>query len=234
MLKLIKLEWKKHQLPRYFKSVAFCILGIFAAVGLMAWGSKVESDLMFADYSEFMTLTNILIRITFIIFSAVLLSRLVIDEYKNKTMQLLFTYPIERKKLMQAKLFIVFSFCFFSIVLSTFIISLLTFFFNPMIGFFDTPVQMSDIIATVPSTFINAFMVAGISLVPLYFGMRKKSTPTTITTSVLIGFLINANVSDGVSNVSLYEFIVIPLALCLLGMMIGYLSYRKVDRIDVA
>ncbi|WP_459499208.1 ABC transporter permease [Bacillus sp. C1] len=234
MLNLMKLEWKKHRLSRYFKGVAICIIAIFAAVGLMAWGSKGESERMFLDYTGFMSLTDMFSRTTFMIFSAVILSRLVIDEYKSRTMQLLFTYPVQRKKVMRAKLAIVLGFCFCSIIMATVIINMLLFFLNSSIGFFETPITMEQIIATIPATIINAFMIAGISLVPLYFGMKKKSTPTTITSSVVIGMLINSNVSKGGEQVSLFDFIVIPLAFCLLGLVIGYLSYYKVDKIDVA
>lgn len=234
MFKLMKLEWKKHFLSSYFKGLAICIVGIFVAVGLMAVGAKGESEQMFPNYAGFMSLTNILIRITFIIFSSVILSRLVIDEYKNKTIQFVFTYPIQRKKLLQAKLAIVFCFCFFSIVFTTIVISMLTFFLNPIIGFFETPVSMSEILATVPTTFIHAFMMAGVSLIPLYFGMRKKSTATTITSAILIGFLINSAISNEGSSTSLFEFIGVPIAFCLLGLIIGYFSYYKIDEIDVA
>ncbi|WP_242273342.1 ABC transporter permease [Bacillus cereus group sp. BfR-BA-01310] len=234
MFRLVKLEWKKHHLSSYFKGVAICIIAIFAAVSLMAWGSKVEDDLMFSTYMEYMSLANIFIRATFIIFSSVILSRLVIDEYKNKTMQLLFMYPLQRKMVMRAKLAIVFSFCFVSTVIATFIISLLIFCVNPMMGLLETPVTIGEIIATVPATFISAFMISGISLIPLFFGMRKKSTPTTITSAVIIGMIINSNVSTGNTQTSLYDFIVIPIALCLLGIFISYLSYRKVDQVDVA
>lgn len=113
---------EKNQLSSYFKGLVFSILGILAAVCLMAWVSKVEDDLMFRDYTEFMSLTNIFIRIVFIIFSSVILSRIVIDEYRNKTIQLLFSYPLKRKKLMQAKLSIVFGFCF--LVLLSLLLSL--------------------------------------------------------------------------------------------------------------
>lgn len=234
MFKLIKLEWKKHRLSSYFKGLVICIVAIFAAVALMALGSKGESEAMFTDYAEFMSLTNILIRIVFIIFSSVILSRLVIDEYKNKTIQLLFTYPLQRKKIIQAKLSIVFGFCFSCIIISTLIINILTFFLNPIIGFFEAPVSVNEMITTVPSTFISALMIAGISLIPLYFGMRKKSAATTITSSVLIGFLINATVSDGGSSASLFQFIGVPIVLGLSGLIIGYLSYHKIDKIDVA
>lgn len=197
-------------------------------------GSKVEDDLMFSSYMEYMSLANIFIRITFIIFASVILSRLVIDEYKNKTIQLLFMYPLQRKMLMRAKLAIVFSFCFVSTIIATFIISLLIFCMNPIMGILETPVTMGEIIAIVPATFISAFMISGISLIPLFFGMRKKSTPTTITSAVIIGMMVNGNVGPGNGQVSMYDFIAIPIVLCLLGIFISYLSFRKIDKIDVA
>nr|WP_080672491.1 bacitracin ABC transporter permease [Bacillus thuringiensis] len=182
----MKLEWKKHKLSSYFKGVAICIIAIFAAVSLMAWASKVEDELMFSSYMEYMSLA------------------------------------------------IVFSFCFVSTIIATFIISLLIFCMNPIIGILETPVTMGEIIATVPTTIISAFMISGISLIPLFFGMRKKSTPTTITSAVIIGMLINGNVGPGNGQVSMFDFIAIPIVLCLLGIFISYLSYRKIDKIDVA
>ncbi|MGW6194043.1 ABC transporter permease [Bacillus cereus] len=234
MFKLMKLEWKKHQLSSYFKSVAICIIAIFAAVSLMGLGAKGEVDLLLSDFTQQMALINIFIRITFITFSSVLLSRLVIDEYKNKTMQLSFMYPLQRKMLMRAKLTIVFCFCFVSTIIATFIISLLVYFVSPMIGLIETPATIGELIAIVPTTIINAFMISGISLIPLFFGMRKKSTPTTITSAVIIGMIISGNVGTGNGQVSMFDFIAIPMVFCLLGIFISYLSYRKIDKIDVA
>ncbi|MFD4854525.1 ABC transporter permease [Bacillus mycoides] len=234
MFKLMKLEWKKHKLSSYFKGVAICIIAIFAAVSLMALGMKGEGDAAITDFTKYMILANLIIRVTFIIFSSVILSRLVIDEYKNKTMQLLFMYPLQRKVVMGAKLAIVFSFCFVSTIIATFIISLLLFCMNPMMGLLETPVTMGEIISTVPATFINAFMISGISLIPLFFGMRKKSAPTTITSAVIIAMIINGNVGTGNGQVSMFNFIAIPMVFCLLGIFISYLSYRKIDKIDVA
>ncbi|OOZ90021.1 ABC transporter permease [Bacillus cereus] len=234
MFKLMKLEWKKHQLSSYFKSVAICIIAIFAVVSFMAWGMKAEEDVLFSDFTQNMALVNIFIRITFIIFSSVILSRLVIDEYKNKTIQLSFMYPLQRKLLMSAKLTIVFCFCFVSTIIATFIISLLVYFVSPMMGLIETPATIGEIIAIIPATFISAFMISGISLIPLFFGMRKKSTPTTITSAVIISMLISGNVGAESNQVSMFDFIAIPIVLCLLGIFISYLSFRKIDKIDVA
>jgi ABC-type transport system involved in multi-copper enzyme maturation permease subunit len=230
----MKLEWKKHRLSSYFKSVAICIIAIFAVVSLMAVGMKAEEDVLFSDFTQNMALVNIFIRVTFIIFSSVILSRLVIDEYKNKTIQLSFMYPLQRKMLMSAKLTIVFCFCFVSTIIATFIISLLVYFVSPMMGLIETPATIGEIIAIVPATIISAFMISGISLIPLFFGMRKKSTPTTITSAVIISMLISGNVGAGNGQVSMFDFIAIPIVLCLLGIFISYLSFRKIDKIDVA
>jgi len=232
MLKLIHLEWKKNNLSHYLKGVFICMVAIYAAVVLMTLGTQGESEPM--DYAEFMSLTDILIRITFIIFASVILSRLVIEEYKSKMIQVLFTYPQQRKKMMQAKLLIVYVFCFFSILVTTLMINLLTYFLSPILGLFDAPVRLDEMAATLPSTLLNAFMIAGISLIPLIFGMRKKSTASTITSAVIIGFLVNATVSDGGSSSSLFQFIAIPIILCLLGLLLGYLSFYKIDHNDVA
>lgn len=97
MLKLIQLEWQKNNLSGYFKGLAICVAAIFAAVTLMALGSKGEHEPM--SYADFISLSGVLIRITYIIFSSVILSRLVIDEYKSSMIQVLFTYPLQRKKL---------------------------------------------------------------------------------------------------------------------------------------
>lgn len=88
--------------------------------------------------------------------------------------------------------------------------------------------------ATLPATLLNAFMIAGISLIPLLFGMRKKSTASTITSAVIISFVINATVSNGGSSTSLFQFIAVPMTLCLLGLILGYFSFYRVDRCDVA
>lgn len=232
MLKLIQLEWQKNNLSHNLKGVFICMVAIYAAVVLMTLGTQGESEPM--DYAEFMSLTDILIRITFIIFASVILSRLVIEEYKSKMIQVLFTYPQQRKKIMQAKLLIVYVFCFFSILVTTLMINLLTYFLNPILGLFDAPVRLDEMAATLPSTLLNAFMIAGISLIPLIFGMRKKSTASTITSAVIIGFLVNATVSDGGSSSSLFQFIAIPITLCLLGLLLGYLSFYNIDQNDVA
>ncbi|MBH5318044.1 ABC transporter permease [Paenibacillus sp. GSMTC-2017] len=234
MFKLIKLEFEKTNLTGYVVKALITMIIVFGMVSGMALMSKSHHDPMFIDITSFMSLVNIFIRITFVVFSGILISRLIIEEYKSKTIQQLFTYPIQRKKVIQAKLMIIFGFCFFGVALSTIAIELFTVLLNPIVKFFETPVTISVLFITIPSILIASAMTAGLSLIALFFGMRKKSTATTITCSVIIGVLLNAMVSDGSRSVSIFDIMTIPTVLCFLGLFIAYLSYRKIDRIDVA
>lgn len=233
MFKLIKIERDKNQIAGYGIKAVISMAIIFVLVAGMALMSNAQDEPMFYNFADFMSLANIFIRITFVVFSGILISRLVIEEYKSKTMQLLFTYPLQRKKIIQAKLMIVLGFCFASIFISTLLIEGVTVLLNPQLHFFEAPATMTDLFATVPSILIASAMTAGLSLISLIFGMRKKSTSATITSSVIIGTLSNAMVSNGSSSVSMFQFIVIPAILCLFGLAVAYLSYRRIDRIDI-
>ena len=80
-------------------------------------------------------------------------------------------------------------------------------------------------------------MTAGLSLISLYFGMKKKSSSSTIVAAVVINMLINANVnitggSNG-SNANLFNIPIFPILLCMAGIVIAYLSYRNIENLDL-
>ncbi|GIN98319.1 bacitracin ABC transporter permease [Siminovitchia terrae] len=234
MLKLIKLEWRKHQMGRYITSFFSCVIGIYGFMALISLTSKNDVDAAMESFQEFMSVVNILSNITFIILGSVILSRLIISEFRTKTMQVLFTYPIKRKKLLFAKLTLAYLFTAGSLFAGVWLMQIITYFLQPSLGLFEGTVSMQDLVATFPKTLTNALTMSAIALIPLFFGMRKKSTAATITSAVIIGFLINSTVSDGGATFSLANVVFIPLLLALLGIGIAYLSFRNIDVKDVA
>lgn len=233
MIKIMKLEWQKNHLAKYIKTTVISTIVIFAVTAFMVIVSKSQSELMFTDFTTYMSFVNIIIRVVFVIFSAVLLSRLVVDEYKNKTIQVLFTYPVNRLKVMQSKLYLIVGFCFASILFATLVISCLTLFLNPTLGLFPKAMTSQDIVVTIPDLVLVSLVTACLSLIPLYFGMKKKSTSTTITWGVIIGLLVNATVSDGSSTVNLGQMLVVPVILACVGLLIAYLSFRQINNQDI-
>ncbi|WP_442602216.1 ABC transporter permease [Paenibacillus sp. KN14-4R] len=227
MLKLMKLELRRTKLRGYLIGVAGINLFLIALLTLMSL--QLDGEVALESYEMAFSLLNTFLRVAFIIFAAVLIANLIVSEYKDKSISLLFMYPISRKKLFAAKLLIVVIFTFtamiISTVISTFVFLTIDHFIQLIPGNVTFELLKDDAIKML----FSAFSAAGISLISLYFGMRKKSTVTTIVSSFIIALFVNSN-SMGYS---LYDIIFIPITLALIGVGIAYMSIRNIDHVDV-
>lgn len=227
MLKLIQLELIKYKISGYVRGAFIAIACIFGIVCLIAY-DRSEGQ-AFRDSVTLFFAIDSFTKGTFIVFSSVLLSRFIIDEYRTKSITVLFMYPINRKKLMVAKLFIVFSFTFIFIVLGNLIVGSLMLLLNRYYEFMNETLMMGQVGRQAIAIIMNALAASFISLIPLYIGMRKYSTAATIITSVLI-VLVLYNVSGGFS---LSSIVAIPIALSWIGAIIAYASFRNIERKDI-
>lgn len=227
----MKLEWQKHQLTRYIPILLICCIGIYGFVLLMAFDSKQSGEVLL--YSDFIAIAYILSNIIFIIFGGVLLSRLIISEFKTKTMQAMFTYPIARKQIIRAKLTIVFIYTAISLFICIWLIQGLTFFLQPSLGLFEEHLHTTDLLTSIPKTITNALSMGAIAMIPLFFGMRKKSTATTITSATLMAFLINSTFTSDSASLNLMDLVGIPFILGGIGVLITYFAFRKINTQDI-
>lgn len=233
MLKLIKLEIKKSNFKKHILSyiiTMLCIIGFCGLIGSLA----DDGERTFNTAKDIMVAGNLFIRITFTIFAGVLLGGMVIGEYKNSTINLMFTYPISRKKIMSAKLIIVFVFTFVAIVVGNILYFMAMSGINMVTHMIPEPITISTLFLQFPSIFFSALVTSGLSLISLYFGMRKKSVTTTVVASVVLGFLLNGQFGDtSESMASLYSIAVVPIILCICGIGIALMSYRTINKKDV-
>jgi len=230
MLNLIKLEIKKYKFNGHWLGVLIANVVIMGLVALMYFDqSSLEEGEAFLSYGDAFFFIDTMVRATFIIYASVLLSKFVIDEYRNKTISLMFTYPINRKKLMASKLVIVFVWTLLAIILSNFALDSALLLLNSQFGLIPDKLVTDTIVTHIMRTLINAMAAAGLSLIPLFFGMWKKSVAGTIVSAVLIVSVFNSSVG----NVSLYSFVVIPILLAAIGIIVAYVSIRNVDKVDL-
>ncbi|RUT31576.1 ABC transporter permease [Paenibacillus zeisoli] len=230
MLKLMRLEMKKYKLGGLLKGVIICNLAIMAMLSMIYFTDKSDSAETFASYHSLFETIGAFVRITFIIFASTIITRIIIDEYKNKTINLMFVYPISRKRIMAAKLTIVFLFTLITVLLSNVLLDGIVMLADRVYGFVPETLTTDMLTAQAFSVLLSSVAAAGISLIPLYFGMRKHSVPFTIVSAVLIASLI----SQTTNGFNLSQIIAIPVALCLIGILIAYITIRNVDTKDVA
>ncbi|GFZ30335.1 hypothetical protein CSC2_08610 [Clostridium zeae] len=229
MLKLIKLELRKVKIGFYIKRALFANLVVILIFFLMIISPKDGRNIEFTSFINTFIMVESLIKAVFIIFASVLLSRFVIEEYKNKTITVLFTYPINRKKLIISKLMIVVLFTFIAIVLSNILVDFILYNINIFYNFVPSKLTMTTVIESLIIIFLNALVSSTAALIPMYVGMKKKSVPTTIVSSILIMFLICSN-----SGCYSLKFIsIIPILLSILGIFVTYLSIIDIEHEDI-
>lgn len=229
MLKLIKLEIKKFQLLDYWKGILIANIGFIAFLSMIYALEKNDGNIPFASLEMATSIIGAVIRATFIIFASVLIVKLVIDEYSNKSIEIMFTYPISRKKVMTAKLIIVTVFTFVTVMLSTLFIEGIFYIVEVLFDIVPGEISIHNFIRSIAVNFINSLATAGLSLIPLLFGMRRKSATATIVSSIFLVALTSSTSND----FTLFSFIAIPISLGLLGLLIGYLSIRNIEKVDV-
>lgn len=73
-----------------------------------------------------------------------------------------------------------------------------------------------------------AVATAGISLIPLYFGMRKRSVPTTIVSSLIV-----VSIAMNSTTFSVATFLPLQLALATIGVAIAYYGIKNIEKEDI-
>jgi len=229
MLRLMKLELKKFKLGWYVKGAVIANIAILALMIFTSIVAQVEGDPEIRDPQMMLLTASTLVRATFIIFGSVLIARLIIGEYKNKTILLMFSYPINRKKMMASKLAITAIVTFITVIVSNILVVGVFFgidsYFSILPNSFTIDQLKQEGINLVPL----AIATAGISLIPLYFGMRKRSVPATIVSSLIV-------VSIAINNTPMFStatFLPLQLALAAIGVAIAYYGIKNIEREDV-
>ncbi|MGB8451974.1 MAG: ABC transporter permease [Anaerocolumna sp.] len=230
MISLLKLEFKKFKLLKYGLNFIIITLAILGMTTLMG-AADADGDVMFVTAGDLFEFGDIIIRVTFTIFSGVLLSRLIISEFKNSTIKIMFTYPISRKKIIGVKLIIIWGFIFAAIILESILFGLGVQLIDRVIEITPDTIIPSELAGRASAILYSAVVTSGLGLIPLFFGMRKKSASTTIIVAMIVSLLINS--TSGNQGESLFSSTVIPLLLCIIGVMVAFVSYYDIDKKDI-
>ncbi|EEL32564.1 Bacitracin transport permease protein BCRB [Bacillus cereus Rock3-28] len=224
----MKLELKKFKLGWYVKGAVIANITILALMIFVSIVAQVEGDPEIRDPQTILLTASVLVRSTFIVFGGVLIAKLIINEYKNKTILLMFSYPINRKKMMISKLAITATVTFITVIVSNILVVGVFFgidsYFSILPNSFTIDQLKQEGINLVPL----AVATAGISLIPLYFGMRKHSVPTTIVSSIIV-------VSIAINNQPIFPiatFLPLQFTFAAIGMVIAYFGIKNIERED--
>lgn len=229
MWKLMKLEWKKNNMKKFLAKAAavtvIIFLMILAVSGELAGMETVEV------YGKSMIGTGVdmCANMAFILCTAVMLSSLVISAYKDKTMDLMFAYPIRRQKILISKMLLVWLFNFFALVLCKFIIYGGLILASPLAHISIESILPGGMGADVSfylEILINSAIMVSISFTALFIGMRMKSSKAAMVAACIVMLLTQGNIGSYtlINNIPFYIVMIVLAAasvfLCVHGVEI--------------
>ena len=229
MLNLIKLELKRVSLKSHFigllaANIVIALLSAFTSSLLNAGGGVAVTGLPPAQLDT-LTLAIMLVRATLIVWEAVLISVFIVEEYRNKTINLLFTYPVQRGKLIAVKIILICGVMLLFHALS----GVFQFACLSLASKYFLFVTVSP--ANLMTQAITALSAVLLGLLPLYIGMIKKSTIATIVSSFAIAAIVSNSQGSGAGLMS------IPIAAIVFGVIgagFSAITVRKMVSSDLS
>ncbi len=97
MLKLIRLEWKKNRIGKDVRNAVILALCLgFFVYSVEFFG--ITDEIPEANSIGISAFIELLTNMSFIVFCGAMLASYIVGAYKNKTMNLMFSYPINQFK----------------------------------------------------------------------------------------------------------------------------------------
>jgi len=231
LLKLIQLELRKHRFALNFRTVGIANLVLILFLIMIGITDQGAEDYAFANYDVSFMLVDTFARAVFIIFGGALIGKLIISEYRNKTMNVMFTYPIKRHKIIAAKLIIIFVFTFMMILFTDVLMGALLVVANHFYDFIPDTLTMREALVLLLKYTISSLSAAGMALIPLFFGMRKHSVTATLVSSILLVSVVCSGFNGPMFSIN--TLIVLPLTLGAIGLWIASLAMIRLETKDV-
>lgn len=208
MIKLIKLEWKKNHIGKYIRNALILTLVLSFFVILQTRELDADGTAMMFGKSMLNVAVELFTHMCYIIFVGVMLSSFVISDYENKTIHLMFSYPIKRQKILLSKICAVWIFNFIALVCSKLLIYALILLTVPFTHVSTASIQMGELAFHLNILLSSAARIS-ISFVALLIGMQTKSSKATIVTAVVISILTQGNIGTFtlIDNIPFYSLL---------------------------
>ena len=243
MLSLIKIELNKVSKSKLFLAwlcTIFIVLGITAII-IMGLGTDNKLGEFVGQSSKNFRITgkwegwaiaaslfsSLFTKAVFLIFESYLLSVLIIDEFKRRTIFQLFSYPVSKIKLLWGKVI--------SVILISFIVHFTAHLVIQLLIRFMAVVTESSYIP-VASQLINlagiTFATVLIGLLPFVLGMIKHSIAITMLTGLGLAALLS-NVSPGSLTNNFVDNLFFLIFASFISLLIVSFSIYTISRKDI-
>lgn len=226
MTHLMRLELKKIHFKKYiFFSVLTIILSMyFVFVSLYDTSEHVRT------FENTFRTVEMIFAFIFVIFFSVLNAAIVISEYNNKTILLMFTYPVVKKKMVTAKLLLITVFMAVSMLAGYAACSLFIIGIDKRFDLLDGDFSFMVLENWIYGALATTVVFCCLGLWTFAVGMIKKSVSMTIVSSMIFIFLRQVVMTAGESHQESGGLVLIAVAIT--AAALGYIFRKKITQLD--
>ena len=175
MMKLIRLEWKKNNILKFVRNAA--IMTAVIAILILPMAGELQRDEIDASYlygkGIVGTTVELFVDIAYIVFTAIMLASFIVSAYTKKTMHLMFSYPIKRRKILLSQMAAVWIFNMTAMIASKLLIYAILLLSSPVLGISMAEIQFGSLSFWLDLLIRSAAMVS-ITYISLPVGLRMK------------------------------------------------------------
>lgn len=220
MLELIKNDIQKYKLKRhilYFLFSNFISFLLILPILMVTTEKLVESAPVLID---------IFAKPIFIVWEAVLSAIIVVGEYKNKTILMLFSYPYSKKELIISKVITVVGMTTVGIWGMQILLNILFFCLHLIFPSIRYNLTWSQAFLY----FVSSVMVVLLGLIPLCVGVLAKSSIATLVVSIAI---VSIGTTSGIGFTQLLSRVSVVCSLGIMGLICTVVTISSLIKKDV-
>lgn len=213
MKALMKLEMQKYNIRKYIAAAIFMILFSILFISVSLLDSATDPTQTKDTFASIFQMIEVLLSFIYIIFYGVLISNMILKEYNTRTILIMFTYPVDRKKFIGAKLLCISFFITLSLLLSYVCccgyVIIVDYAFDLLAGSFEVSYIMDWLIRMV----MTILICNCIGLLTFSVGMKYTSVSFTMVNAIVFIFIrqIALSSSYGYSENLLQTLLVIAI-----------------------
>lgn len=228
MIKLIRLEWKKNNILKYIRNAGITTAILLLFMVMMARELETEETMELYGKGMLDSSVGLFVHMSYMIFTGVMIATFLVGAYEKKTMNLMFSYPIKRSKIILAKICAVWIFNFFAMIGSKIVIYFGLILTKSFTGITAQSIPIGALSFWFDIVLGSAAMVS-ISFIALSIGLKMKSSKAAIVASVVIVCLTQGNIGAATltNNISFYMILFVAAAVSI------YLSIYNIETKDL-
>lgn len=196
VIKLIKLEWRKYNNGKGLITAALIMTAILALF-IVGTAGELHSVETMEIYGKSMidAAVDIFTHISYIIFTGVMLAIFLVGAYEKRTINLMFSYPIKRRKIMLSKVLAVWIFNYIALVISKLLLYAVLLTTKSFTHLSAADIPMGSLTFWL-NLFLSSAAMVSIAFIALPIGLKFRSSKAAIVAAVIIACLTQGNIGS--------------------------------------